>query len=156
MKNTGKVSETLRKILFLESCLEEITQLSDEAYNAFDPLVSLDEIKANLESSWKKLYRWNRYRPDKPCLVIQSRSEIDAIFSKLYRADINRAEFKEDLSPSCAAIEEFIKKLQSEISENEKHLNELYEEFAQDTGELKFIFEAESVKKAIINKLLKS
>lgn len=155
MKNTGKVSETLRKILFLEDCLKEITQLSDEAFNALDPLISLDEIKETLGSSWKKLSRWNTTHQNAH-LHIQPYIEIEGIFSKLSRADINRAEFKEALSPSCSAIEDFIKKLQSRISEEEKHLYELYEEFAQDTGDLKFIFEAEIVKKAIINKLLKS
>ena len=87
---------------------------------------------------------------------MQGFDEIQGIFSNVTRAHINRDEFKEALTKSCEAIEEGIKKMQSKLSEKETQLDELYTEFAQDTGELKFIFEEEAVKKLIMSKLLKS
>ena len=156
MKKKATVSETLREILLLEGFLKEITQLSDEAFSAFDPLRPLDEMNGILESSWKKLDAWNRTHEKAPHFYMQGYNEIRGIFCSVTSASINRDEFKKALTESCEAIEEGIKKIQSKLSEEEKQLDELYKEFAQDTGDLKFIFEEESVKKLIMSKLLKS
>ncbi len=156
MKNKATVSETLREIVLLEGFLKELAQLSNEAFSVFDPLRPLDEMNGIFESSWKKLTNWNRTREKAPHFYMQGYNEIQEIFCSLTSARINRDEFKEALTKSCEAIEEGIKKIQSKLSEEEKKLDELYNEFAQDTGDLKFIFEEESVKKTIISKLLKS
>ena len=156
MKKKATVSETLREILLLEGFLKEITQLRDEAFSVFDPLRPLDEMNGILESSWKKLDAWNRTHEKAPHFYMQGYNEIRGIFCSVTSASINRDEFKKALTKSCEAIEEGIKKIQSKLSEEEKQLDELYKEFAQDTGDLKFIFEEESVKKLIMSKLLKS
>lgn len=156
MKNKATVSETLREILLLEGFLKDLTHLYDEASTAFDPLLPLNEMNGIFESSWKKLTSWNRTHEKAPHIYMQGFNEIQGIFCDVTSARINRDEFKSALTKSCEAIEEGIKKIQTELSEKEKQLDELYTEFAQDTGELKFIFEEESVKKLIMSKLLKS
>lgn len=156
MKDKATVSETLREILLLEGYLKEVTQLYDEAYTVFDPLIPLNEMNGIFESSWKKLIVWNNKHEKLVYFSMQGFNEIQGIFSNVISARINRDEFKEALTKSCEAIEEGIKNMQSKLSEKETQLDELYAEFAQDTGELKFIFEEEAVKKLIMSKLLKS
>lgn len=156
MKNKATFSETLREIVLLEGFLKDLTHLYDEASTAFNPHIPLNEITGIFESSWKKLTSWNSTHKETTHIYMQEFNEIQRIFYDVTRALINRDEFKAALTESCEAIEEGIKKIQTELSEKEKQLDELYTEFAQDTGELKFIFEEKCVKKLIMSKLLKS
>lgn len=156
MKNKATVSETLREIMSLESSLKELTQLRDEAFSVFDPLSPLKDLNEIFESSWRKLISLSRSRKEIPCFYMQDYSEVCRIFFDVTQARINRVEFKELLAKSCESIEEAIRKIQSKLSEEEEKLDQLYKEFAHNTGVFKFIFEEERVKKLIINKLLKS
>lgn len=157
MKSEATVSETLREIILLEDSVKELTQLRDEAFSVFDPLYPLKDFIKILESSWRKLINLGGGTYKKiPYFCMHDYGEIRGIFYDVTQARINRIEFKELLSKSCESIEEAIRKIQSKLSEEEEKLDQLYKEFAQNTGDFQFIFEEEHVKNLIINKLLKS
>lgn len=157
MKNKATFAETLRRVLLLETSLNELSQLRDEAFIVFN-YIPLDEMNGTFETSWKSLFSWNnKYEHENvPYLYLQSFSDVKAIFCRVTSAFINRDEFAEALADSCKAVEECIEKIRSQLSEEEQKLNELYNEFTQSTGDLKFIFEELRVKELIMSKLLKS
>ena len=111
-----------------------------------------------LETSWKELSRWNRNHKDDgvPHLNIRYFSTIGISFQDVTTARKNREEFRESLTESCETVEKCIEEIRIKLSEEEKKLDELYNEFVQSTGDLKSIFESPIVKQLIIDKLLKS
>lgn len=148
---------TLQRVLLLEKTLNELSQLRDEAFVVFDYL-PLEEMNGIFETSWRKLAAWNRNHEHEnvPALWIQDYSDIQGIFCRVISASINREEFAKALDKSCKSVEECLEKLRSSLSEEEQKLHEIYNEFAQNTGDFKFIFENPIVKQLIMDKLLKS
>lgn len=155
MQKKATVSETLRRIFMIKGWLEELTELRDKAFAVFDSCTSITEMDEICKSSWKKLCSWNIRHDNAPRIRMQLYTDVEHFFFQVTRAWISRDDFKKLLDKSCEAIEECIKKIQTELSEEEKKLDELYKEFALTTGNLKFIFEEDSVKELIIEKFLK-
>lgn len=157
MENKTTFAETLRRALFLEETLNELSKLRDEAFRVFycPPLGKMNGI---FEASWKELISWNRKHEheDVPFLRIQDLSEVEGIFFNVTSARINRKEFEEALTESREAVEKCIEEMRSQLSKEEQKLDELYNEFVQSTGDFKFIFESSHVKQLIMDKLLKS
>lgn len=156
MENKATVSETLRRILLLNNSLQDLIQFKNEAFTVFDQFLPLDKMNEIFESSWTELINWDRTHEEAPNLYMQDYNEIRGIFCSVTLAHINRDEFEKALAKSCEAIEKCTQKIQAELSAEEKKLDELYTKFTQNAGDLKFIFENESVKNLIIDKLLKS
>ena len=157
MANKTTFAESLRRVLLLEKTLNDLSQLRDEAFVVFN-FVPLDEMNEIFETSWGKLFSWNRKHEheDVPNLFIQNYSEVKGIFYDVTSARINRQEFADALTKSCEAVEKCIENVRSQLSEEEQKLHELYNEFTQSTGDFKFIFESPLVKQLIMDKLLKS
>ena len=160
MKDNNSFAETLRRVVFFEDALEELSLLRDDAFRIFD-LVPLDEVIRIFNDSWEKLFSWDRRTAHQglPKLLLWEYREYPnvkrTIFS-LTSANINRKEFKEELAPICEKVDDAIEKLKSTLAQEEEKLDELYKEFAQTTGDFKFIFESPVVKRLIMNDLLKS
>ena len=155
MADKATLSETLREVLLLEKTLDELSQLREEAFVVFDQ-APLDEMNEVFKTSWSRLCSWNGRHENLPALYIQSYCEIEKIFINVTRAFINRQEFKDALSSSREAVEKYIETIRSQLSEEEQKLQTLYNEFSQNAGDFKFIFESPLVKQLIIDKLLKS
>lgn len=156
MADKATFAETLRRVLLLEKTLNDLSQLRDEAFVVFN-YVPLEEMNVIFENSWKKLYYWNRQheRENVPHLHLQDYSKVKSIFDDVGRAHINRKEFFDALAESCKGIEDCIEKVRSQLAEEDQKLHELYNEFTQNTGDFKFIFESPLVKQLIMDKLLK-
>ena len=148
---------TLQRVLLLEGTLNELSQLRDEAFVVFNN-IPLDHMNRIFETSWEKLFFWQRKHNGKnlPNLIIQDYSKVREIFVNVTDGRINRKEFADALAQSRVAVEECIEKIRLQFSEEYQKLNKLYEEFAQSTGDFKFIFECPVVKELIMDKLLKS
>lgn len=157
MADKATLAETLRRVLLLEKALDDLSQIRDEAFTVFNN-VPLDEMNGIFKDSWGKLFSWNsrHERENLYGLFIQDYEHVAATFCRLTSAYINRKEFKDALAESREAVEECIKKMQAELSEEDQKLHELYNEFVQSTGDFKFIFESPIVKQLIMDKLLKS
>lgn len=157
---SNSFAETLRRVMFFEESLNELSLLRDEAFRIFD-LVSLEEVNQIFNTAWEKLFSWDRTTAHQglPKLLLWEYREypdVKRIVFELTTARINRKEFAEQLAPIREKVENAIEKLQSLLDEEESKLNELYNEFTQTTGDFKFIFESPAVKKLIMDDLLKS
>ena len=157
---SNSFAETLRRVMFFEESLDELSLLRDEAFRIFD-LVSLEEVNQIFNTAWEKLFSWFRTTAHQglPKLLLWEYREypdVKRIVFELTTARINRKEFAEQLAPIREKVENAIEKLQSLLDEEESKLNELYNEFTQTTGDFKFIFESPAVKKLIMDDLLKS
>lgn len=99
MENKTAFAENLRRVLFLEKTLNELSQLRDEAFIVFD-YPPLGEMNGIFEASWKELISWNRKHEheDVPFLEIQGFSEVRGKFYDVTSAHINRKEFAEVLT----------------------------------------------------------
>lgn len=157
MTNGTTFVEALRSSLELENALNELVEIRDEAFNVFNN-IPLGDLNRIFETYWKELFKWNQKHEyeNLPRLFLQDIEEVQEIFEKVTTAYINRKEFEEALTQTCQNIEACITKMRLLLSAKNKELDCLYNEFAQSTGELRFIFEAYNVKKLIMNKLLKS
>lgn len=153
MSNSYTILETLNKKQLLETDLKELIQLNDAAQKVFNNWFSLSKMNDVLETAWKRLSMWN-YRHDNK-IFIQGFDEIQQLFFNVTTARINRDEFKAALTGSCDSIEKAIQEIQAKIFEEEKKVEQLYNDFVQTTGEFKFIFENEQIKHLILCNLLK-
>ena len=156
---SNSFAETLRRVMFFEESLNELSLLRDEAFRIFD-LVSLEEVNQIFKTAWEKLFSWDRNTAHQglPKLLLweyRDYPEVKRIVFELTTARINRKEFAEQLAPIREKVNDAIEKLKSMLEEEEGKLNELYNEFTQTTGDFKFIFESPAVKKLIMDDLLK-
>lgn len=157
MEDKATLAETLKRVRMLEEALNRLSELRDEAFFAFkNP--SLNKMNEIFETSWKELFCWNlNHETDGvPHFYLQDYSTVQGNFLDVTDARKNRKEFADSLAESREAVEECIEKIRTKLSEEEKKLDELYNEFVQSTGDFKFIFESPIVKQLIIDKLLKS
>lgn len=156
MKNEWLFATTLRRVLLLEETYEELEQISEYAFSVFTDYCSLKEMERVKENAWKKLFYWNRNHENVPSLFIQNYVEVERVFSEVERAIKNRKEFEAALAPSRKAVEEALRLLEAELLEEKTKLNKLYDEFAESSGDFKFIFKEEKIKQLIMNGLMKS
>ena len=155
MNDKNTVLEILKNISFWEEALNDISALADDAFLVFEPTFPLNEMNEKFENSWKKLIN-RRTKSKVPYFSMQAFSEIESAFYKVTHAVINRDEFSEALSESRTTIEKCLANMQKELSSEQKKLDELYDEFAKNANEFKFIFKEEKIKQLIMDKFLKS
>lgn len=159
MKSEKNVGEILRRILWLKENLSDITELKEKAFEVFDECFDLDEMDAYLKEYWNELICWNHYANNDEkhfgCLEIQGGKTIKRTFEDVRNASINRKEFAEALEKTREGIEIYIKELEAELTQQQQHLNELYDEFAQGCGDFGFIFKEASIKQLIMENFLK-
>ena len=158
MENKKTVAETLRRILVLEKALNDITEISDNAFKVFSNLCSRSKMERIFNSSWQSLFNWNDLNRAEiiPYLHLQDYHTVEHAFLKVESACINREEFSNALAESRESVARHIEQIKSILSKEKKKLEKLYNEFAESTGSLKFIFEEPQVKQLILDNLLKS
>lgn len=160
MESKNSFVETLRRVIFFEESLDELSLISDEAFRIFD-FVSLEEVKQIFDNAWEKLFAWDRKTAHQglPKLLLweyRDYPDVKRIVFELTTARINRKEFAEKLAPVREKVENAIEKLQILLKEEKEKLEKIYNEFTQTTGDFKFIFESPVIKKMIMDDLLKS
>ena len=154
MKDQNTVVEILKSISLWKEALNEISALADDAFLVFDPTFPLDQMDEKLNTSWKKLIN-RRFNSKVPYLSMQDYSTIESAFYRVTHATINRDEFCETLSESRNSIEKCLTKIQEKLSSEQEKLDRLYNEFAENADEFKFIFKEDKIKQFIMDKFLK-
>lgn len=156
MANESKFLDTLRTVTIMEETLSEFVEVKDRAFEVFGNWISLEEISQRYVT-WKTLLSWNKLHPNSPCrlklklYLVQVREKFDEIAF----ARINREEFAASFEEFRDDVESYENELEEKLSKKRQELGQLYDEFAKQTGELQFIFEAPCVKETIMNKLLR-
>lgn len=156
MENKNAILETSRRIALLEEALNDIIKISNDAFKVFSSSCSLSKMEKIFQTSWTELDCWYEKYKDVPHFLFQDFSEIERAFRDVTNAHISRKDFSTTLAKYRKAVEECILEIHNELSKEKKKLDELYNEFAQNTGNFRFIFEENQVKQLIMDKLLKS
>lgn len=158
MANESKFLEILREVTDAEKALDEFQELRWKVLDAFNEWRTLEEISKSFKADWNSLFYWNNnHSSNVPCLKLpMSERKAKEAFNKLADAQINRAEFADYFAELKATVEAYEKELEEKLFEKRQKLGQIYDEFAQQTGELQFIFEAPCVKETIMNKLLRT
>lgn len=159
MKNEKTVSEALRRMLWLKKNLKDITELKKEAFKVFSDWCSIEKMESNFNEYWMQLIYWtdNTYNIEKHFGYMDlDANKIQNAFFRLKNASISRKEFADTLEDSRENVERYIKELEAEISKEQEYLNELYDQFAQSSGDFSFIFKEPSIKQLIMDKFLQS
>ena len=158
MKNEKNVAETLRRILWLKQDLKDITEIKKKAFEVFDDRFELNEMESHFEEYWRILYYWtdNINNVDKHFgqLYLQGWETLKTAFAQVQEASVNRKVFADILEESRKNVERYIKELEKETSQEEEHLSELYDKFANNS-EFDFVFKEPLIKQSIINEFLK-
>lgn len=157
MQNNQTVSETVRKLKLLKEDLEAIIKLKNSAFEVFSCDFKFKDVNSlfNISWAWIQLCSWNNSHDTTPYLAIKDLSEIYSDFYDLTVATIDERELRDALEESRKNIEICIKKIEIEIDEENKQLDELYNKFVENTHEFKFLFQEEQIKQLIMDKLLK-
>lgn len=140
---------TLQGIFLIKRNLETIQNLKKEAFKVFKGSFPLSEMQGALNDSWSRLYSWNE--DSYGYLKLQDWDDIEAAFSKVATASINRTEFKDALKESRDYVDEYIKELNKALDEYYSRLSDSYDNFFdKNAGDLSFIFKDDKIKDLIV------
>ena len=113
-----------------------------------EEFMGLEDIR-EAEKYWEKLQNLVGYPTDNPC------ERLGFIFSKMYRLEINKKEFREALQPYTILINNYIEKKKEEMESDKKVVEEKFEQYAaSSSGILGEILNLSEVRKAVAKFLL--
>ena len=143
--------ETLYGIFLIKRDLETIKDLKREAFKVFRGCFPLNNMKDALNDSWSKLYNWNESSNHFSYMKVQDWDDIEAAFSQVATASINRVEFEDALKESQNYVDEYIAELNETLAEYSSSLSGYYEDFFdKNAGDLSFIFKNDKIKDLIL------
>lgn len=153
------LQDILAKRSTLKHSLEEITKRSDKAFEVFSYSFPLSKFQDSLSESWKKLFYYRSHQNKTIGVYLSWKWKLDYtsvqdIFYDVTDARISRDDFAKKLEPIRTAVDQYIEGLKAKISEQDKELEQLYGDFAQNCGEFAALFNTPSVKKLIFKHLL--
>ena len=145
----SNIQDTLQGILLIKRNLETVQNLKKEAFWVFKGSFPLSKMKDALNNSWSQLYSWNE--SSYGYIKFQEWDDIEAAFSKVSTASINRTEFKEALKESMDGVEKYIEELNKALDEYSSTLSNYYDDFFdKNAGDLSFIFKDDKIKELIV------
>ena len=141
---------TLQGIFLIKQNLKAIQNLKKEAFKVFRGSFPLSKMQGALNDSWSRLYNWNE-NSNYGYLKLQNWADIEAAFSQVATASINRFEFEDALKESRNYVDEYIKELNKALDEYHSTLSDYYDGFFdKNAGDLNFIFKDDKVKDLIM------
>lgn len=145
MEEKNTVEVILRKRSILQQQLIELIQLKEEAFKVFDP----SQRVFNGIIPWENLCDWKVKHPG---LYLQDAEVIRTLFLGYRGGELSHDRFCEVLSESKQGVEDYIKKLEKEMANCHKELEEKYDDFFSKNSEgFDFIFAMDTIKSLILN-----